>query len=387
MHNNAEDNELSIYRNAVHPSLSMDRVSSLMSKFGIIHRRANEIKEKGVSIHWKTNVKRVNVGTCYYKNETDTFYIRSSCNGGVEFDDTRNVAYMEIERSTVDLRYNTVKLFVKSPADDLHKKKITACSNHMKNTGQSTFFTARIANNSSNEVIIKNETDDMHVFDINGNKEKFIGFKIRFWCWTHCKKGDFSNKNTSIRFMAKLCGENVEDMQTFSNINVQRNPGRGAGVVQKKINYPDPTGEFRPCGSKPTSRHAYHSHPNNGLLNSDVNFIDNGRLLSTRQVRVNIDLPKVFFDILGPGQARVEVEGLKRDIDAMAKNRIQDAINRKIAGNEDLLRDNEILRTAVSNLQHIIVNNNKQSELLQLENNRLSAQLESNAANNVKQNE
>ena len=114
----------------------------------------------------------------------------------------------------------------------------------------------------------------------------------------------------------------------------------------------------------------------NGALGTNINFIDNGRILSARQMRVNIDLPKAFFDILGAGQARVEIEGLKRDIATMVNCRIQDAINRKIAGNEELVRDNEILRTAVNNLQHIIVNNNRQSELLQLENSRLSTKLE-----------
>ena len=132
VHENEQMNHnLAAYRDAVHPSLSLDRVGLLMSKYGIIHRRVNEIKERGFTIHWKTNVKRVNVGTCYYKNETDTFYIRSSCNGGIssvlirtDYDDTRDVAYMEIERGTVDKRYNIIKLSVRSPADDYHKKKL-----------------------------------------------------------------------------------------------------------------------------------------------------------------------------------------------------------------------------------------------------------------------
>ena len=168
----------------------------------------------------------------------------------------------------------------------------------------------------------------------------------------------------------------------YSVINIQRNPGRGAGVIQKKNVFPDPTGKFKNGNQTPLNHLMNQLPPQVGALGGDVSF-DNGRLLSSRQVRLNIGFPKAFFDILGPGQARVEVEGLKRDIEMMTKSRIQDAINRKIAGNDDLVRDNEILRTAVNNLQHIIVNNNRQSERLQLENSKLAAQLEK-AANKDK---
>ena len=115
---------------------------------------------------------------------------------------------------------------------------------------------------------------------------------------------------------------------------------------------------------------------NNNNPRSNISFMDNGRMDTTRRISVNIEIPRSFFDILGPGQARVEIEGVKRDVSAIANWRIQDAIGRKIAGNHDLLHENNLLKTAISNLQHIIVNNNKHAEVLQIENNRLNALLE-----------
>ena len=106
--------------------------------------------------------------------------------------------------------------------------------------------------------------------------------------------------------------------------------------------------------------------------------MESGRPETARQLRLNIDLPKSFFDILGPGQARVEIEGLKREISATTNNRIHDAINRKIASNSDLKKENESLKTVIGNLQHIIVNNNKQAEFMRLENNHLKMLIEDN---------
>ena len=112
------------------------------------------------------------------------------------------------------------------------------------------------------------------------------------------------------------------------------------------------------------------------VFNNNTKFVESGRHEPLRQLNIIVDVPKSFHDILGPGQARVEIDGLKRDISSLANFRIQDAIKRKIAGNQDLVHENSSLKMAVSNLQQIVVNNNRQAEALQVENSRLRMMLE-----------
>ena len=377
------DNDIVAYRNAVHPTISFQRVNQLMKKFGVIHRRVGEINDKGLIMHWKTCTKMVNAGSCYYNEASDTFYIRSSCNAGMlssdNEDSNKNMAYMEIERTTINPKYDTVCLAVLPPDDDYRKKKITTCEKHLKSSGQYTFFTVHNEDNSIRGTISYNHDKDVHKIDISGNTNQFIGFKVRFWCWSLCKKADFSNKHNQIKFMVNLSGIGVEDMVTHTFVNIQSNPGRGAGVVPRRTTIPDCTGPT-PGPSKPILNQLI---PENNNLNNNINFWESGRYGGARKIFVNVEIPKSFFDILGPGQARVEIEGMKRDISMTANWRIQDAINRKIAGNKDLLQENEMLKTAVSNLQHIIINNNRQAECLQFENNRLKMMLEDNGLNNA----
>ena len=367
------DNDVTTYRNAVHPTMSLQRVNQLMKKFGIVHRRVGELNEKGLTMHWRTSKKMINVGNCYYNDTNDTFYIRSSCNAGLRSidheDSNKNMAYMEVERANIDPRYDTISLSVRTPDEDYHKKKINTCDKHLKSSGQYTFFTVHNEDSSMRGSILYNNDEDIHKIDITGNTDRFIGFRIRFWCWSLCKKPDFSNKHKQIRFFVKISGDGVEDLVTHTYINIQSNPGRGAGVAQKRALFPDCTG---PTQNPSTSSK---SHFNN-FPGSRINFLENGRFGDARKIFINVEIPKAFFDILGPGQARVEIEGLKRDINAATNWRVQDAINRKIAGNQDLLQENESLKTAISNLQHIVVSNNRQAECLQIENNQLRTMLE-----------
>ena len=331
-------------------------------------------------MHWRTCTKFVNAGQCYYNEESDTFYLRSSCNGGllsIEYEDsTKDVHYLEIERSAIDKRYNSISLSVRFPEDDYHKVKITTCERHFKSSGQPTFFTVQDLNGK----VQHSNIEDIHSFDISGNDSLFIGFKIRFWCWTACRKGDFSNKHSQIRFIAKLSGPNVEDLCTFTSVNVQRNPGRGAGVVSRRsdsennwhIQNKMVPGNF--CVQLPFNNPGMASRGN-------TNFVESNRHEPLKQLHVIIDIPKSFHDILGPGQARVEIDGLKRDVAAMANFRIQDAIKRKIACNQDLVQENGSLKMAISNLQHIVVNNNRQAEALQVENRRLKQIIEASNGN------
>ena len=104
--------------------------------------------------------------------------------------------------------------------------------------------------------------------------------------------------------------------------------------------------------------------------------MENRRHEPLKQLHILIDIPRSFHDILGPGQARIEIDGLKRDISSLANFRVQDAIKRKIAGNQDLIHENGTLKMAISNLQQIVVNNNRQAEALQVENSRLKMLLE-----------
>ena len=374
-HSNRSDKDIAAYRNAVHPSMSLERIDLLMKKFGVVHRRADEVNEKGMTIHWKTCTKFVNVGQCYYNDGLDTFYLRSSCNGGllsIDYEDsTKDVHCLEIERAKVDKRYKRVSLSVQWPEDDYHKVKITTCEKHFRSSGQPTFFTVQ----DNNGTVSYNAEEDTHSFDISDNNSAFIKFRVRFWCWTSCRKGDFSNKQGQIRFIAKLSGPDVEDMMSFSAINVQRNPGRGAGVVPKRSDNENNwhiANRMVPsnlCGQMPFNGQG-------GVFLNNTNFVENNRNEPLKQLHIFVDIPLSFYDILGYGQAKVEINALKRDIASIANFRIQDAIKRKIAGNQDLVQENGTLRMAISNLQQIVVNNNRQAEALQIENNRLRMLLE-----------
>ena len=101
-----------------------------------------------------------------------------------------------------------------------------------------------------------------------------------------------------------------------------------------------------------------------------------GIILEVKADAVPLNIPKSFLDILGQGQAGVEIEGLKRDVMTLANNRFQDAINRKIAGNNELVRENMLLRSTMGNMQQMNHDLLRRIDLTKLENNRLKVLLE-----------
>ena len=371
---------MTTFRDANHPNLETSRVELLVKKFGTIHKRSNEVLERGLTVHWKTDKRLINMGSCFYRPDADTFYVKSSCNikqnkinGLIEFDEG-GVIYLEIERSRIDRRYDTVSFSVRSPVDDFNKIKIIPCKSHIAQTGVPTFFTIKNAEDNTRGRLVQNNIEDSHQFNIAGNNKQFIAFKVRFWCWNQCKKFQFSNRKAAMRFVVILSGRNVEDITAYSCINVQQNPGRGARVITK---LPDPgQGPSDLNGNQNWNNVVVHnSQLGQQLLNRPqqmnmVNFQDAGQIM-----KINIDIPRTFFESLGIEQARIELEAMKREICSIANNRIHDAVRRKVAGNSELLKENNQLKIMIQSLQNTISGSNAQTDFLMKENDRLVTEL------------
>ena len=349
---------MTTFRNATHPTMDVNRVDMLVKKFGTIHKRVNEVSERGLTIHWKTDKRLINMGTCYYRPDVDTYYVKSSCNmkhcrsnGAIQYDDG-GMIYLEIERSRIDRRYSKIKFSVRSPQDDINKIKIVPCESHAQQTGAITFFSIKAAENDMTCIITQNECEDSHSFDISKNYNQFMAFKLRFWCWNVCKKFQFSNRKASMRFIAILCGENVEDIVAYSNLNVQQNPGRGAQVIKKILDTNPNKNDINGNTSwQSTGPVISTSQLGQSLLQppNRVNFFDSGQTM-----KINVEVPRSFFEALGIEQARIELESIKREICSIANSRINDAIKRKIAANTEILNENGQLKVMIQNLQSTI---------------------------------
>ena len=108
---------------------------------------------------------------------------------------------------------------------------------------------------------------------------------------------------------------------------------------------------------------------NNAQPSNRVNVQDFG------QMKINIDIPRSFFESLGIEQAIIELEALKREICSIANNRIQDAVRRKVAGNNELIDENNRLKIMIQNLRNSISGSDAQTKFLMNENSHLSNEL------------
>ena len=178
-----------------------------------------------------------------------------------------------------------------------------------------------------------------------------------------------------MRFIVILSGRNVEDITAYSCINVQQNPGRGARVITSKL--PDPgQGPSDLNGNQNWNNFTVHkSQLSQQILNGPqqmnmVNFQDAGQVM-----KINIDIPRSFFESLGIEQARIELDAMKREICSIANNRIHDAVRRKVAGNSELINENNQLKIMIQSLQNTISGSGAQTEFLIKENDRLTAEL------------
>ena len=316
------------------------------------------------------------MGICHYRRDMDTFYIRSSCGSRsyVLPENSplpRDVAILELERNQIDTRYTEARFVIKPPSDDHHKAKIVPCGNHKKATGVSTFCTMQAVDKRLPYQLFVKDDEDSHVFGISSSSDQFLQFKIQFWCWSQCQRVNFSNKKNNMRLVCRLTGQGVDDIVVYLTINVQQNPGRGAKVANSLASK---SAEFE---SNPSSNKSWNPgpsiYPNSQLLDpkfretiaprNPVSFQEFGQFL-----KVNIEIPKMFFDALGLEQARIELVGLKRDISTLAYNRLQDSIKRKISGNDSLQKENQYLQTTILDLRQVLSGATHQTNMLLQEN-------------------
>ena len=75
---------------------------------------------------------------------------------------------------------------------------------------------------------------DVVRFDISGEKDKFILFGTSYNCWTSCQKNDFVDKKQQIVFNMKVHNGENDHQITSKFLNIQKNPGRGSGLVKPK---------------------------------------------------------------------------------------------------------------------------------------------------------
>ena len=125
-----------------------------MNRFGHVPAREEEFNLSGYGLYWKVDKKNVNQGTCYYRLDKDTYYVKATGRrhfiGGEIAEigtNPKDVGWLEIIRNHVDTRYNTIEFFVSPPHDDKLKIKIIPCDNHSREHGSTTFFRIDAVNN------------------------------------------------------------------------------------------------------------------------------------------------------------------------------------------------------------------------------------------------
>ena len=362
--------------------MSIERIELLTTRFGIIHQGADEIFQKGCTLHWKTDTRLVNLGNTFYRKDLDTYYLRSSVGSRATSDESyqfREAVHVEFERIRIDPRYENIHFSVRAPVGDINKIKIIPCENHLKSIPVDTFFTIQPFKSNLPMTISKNDEEDIHTFNISTNNDQFIQFKVHFWCWNLCRKHLFSNKRGSMRFVCRMSGPGVEDITVFTKINVQQNPGRGAKVTASTLPKSQLQDANIPSGGYPSALNwantarmlpngqvvSRYGQPNQ-VQRNHVNIVEYGRLM-----KINIELPKRFHEILGPELARTELENLKRDITQMTNNRVGDATRRRSIANDCLVKENMFLKDAMSKLHHSLAGAANQYDYLSRENNDL----------------
>ena len=364
----------------MHPDMSIERIELLSTRFGIIHQGASEIFQKGCTLHWKTDTRLVNLGSAFYRKELDTYYLRSAVGSRAAPEEPfqlKEAVHVEFERNRIDPRYTRIHFSVRAPIGDINNIKIVPCDTHLKSNPVDTFFSIQPFKSNMAKTISKNENEDIHSFDISMNNDQFIPFKVHFWCWNLCRKHLFSDKKGSMRFVCRMSGPDVEDITTFTKINVQQNPGRGAKVTASTL----PKAQLQD-NNIPSYKYAQHWSksakmlPNGQVVNrcrftpqiqrNHVNIVEVGQL-----VKINIELPKRFQEILGPDLAKEEIAILKRDIIMMANNRVSDATRKRSIANDNLINENMFLKNSMNNLHHSLAGAANQFNFVTMENNDL----------------
>ena len=319
----------------------------LIHRYGTVHERANTIDTHNLAMHWKQDARMVNQGRTYYHRETDTFYIKTAKDTVFKNQDgsyAGDSLSLDVERKIIDSNYTKLVFSVGPPVSDVDNNKIVPCEYHIREKGINTFFTILDSSNDTLPRLEQGAKEDCWVFDISNRMEQFLTYKVKFWCGTACTKSKFSDKKDNLVFNVTLRGDNVKDIRISVCFNAQQNPGRGAHVVNtgkpslpsKVITIDMPSYSWQAIDgsnlqANPTTSKFKQQNP--------ITFTDLGS-----KIRMELELPKNFAQILGATQASHELEALQRDIAYTVQHRIKDAFLRKTMANEELLRNNTMMQ-------------------------------------------
>ena len=328
-----------------------------MNRFGHVPIREEEFNLSGYGLYWKVDKKNVNQGTCYYRSDTDTYYVKATGRKhfiGGEIAETgtnpRDVGWLEIIRNHVDTRYNTIEFFVSPPHDDKLKIKIIPCDNHAREHGSTTFFRIDAVNNlTTNRSFSCHEDYDIYQFKIGKNTDQSLAFRLQFFCWTMCKRASFSNKRDDLLLNVILRGPGMDNIKLSCSLNIQQNPGRGSGVVgSAKKTIQNLQSTWNPWNNGMPQQFPRF----NTMIQPNMTFQN-----LNHRIRLELDVPQNFQLILGEIQTKIELDNLQRDINILVTNRLNDAVSKKILisekttkRNEELMAENNQLKRMNQNL-------------------------------------
>ena len=344
-----------------------------MNRFGHVPAREEEFNLSGYGLYWKVDKKNVNQGTCYYRLDKDTYYVKATGRrhfiGGEIAEigtNPKDVGWLEIIRNHVDTRYNTIEFFVSPPHDDKLKIKIIPCDNHSREHGSTTFFRIDAVNNlTTNRSFSSHDDYDIYQFRIGKNTDQSLAFRLQFFCWTMCKRASFSNKRDDLLLNVIMRGPGMDPIKLSCSLNIQQNPGRGSGAVGSSKK----TIQNAPHAWNAWSAGTPHYPGNNTMIQPNMTFQN-----LNHRIRLELDVPQNFQLILGEIQTKIELDNLQRDINMLVINRLNDAINRKILveerttkRNEELIAENNQLKRMNQNLgQTALVTYNNGVKIMKL---------------------
>ena len=361
------------------PSWNMEYYMLLIHRFGVVHEKANSIDTHNLSMHWKQDARMVNQGRTYYHKETDTFYMKTAKDVAFKNMDgsySSDTIHLDVERKIIDSDYTKLAFSVGPPPSDIDNNKIVPCEVHRRENRIETFFTILDSVKDTQPTLEIGAKEDCWVFDITNRMEQFLSYRIKFWCGTACTKSKFSDKKDNLTFNVTLRGDNVKDIRIYTSFNAQQNPGRGAHVVNpgkptlpsKVISIDMPSYSWQAIDGR--NLQANPTASKDRKPQNPITFTDMGS-----KIRMELELPRNFAQILGATQASHELEALQRDIAYTVQHRIKDAFLRKTLANEELLRNNSMMQNINMGLRQSLAQTKRNLQFVCHENDKANDRL------------
>lgn len=330
-----QDAEIGRLHRAAFPTVSPNRLAMIYGRFGHIPAREKDFEKMGCSIYWKTDRRWVNQGNCFYNQTNDVYYHRSTRRELFPTGEMspRDVAQLEIGRTTLDPGYTHLTFYVSPPPGDAFKRKIVPCDNHFRESGHRTFLGVEAVTLSTPPQIFEKEKYDLFQFDIRGCSETFLLFRVQFYCWTVCKRIHFSNKKENLIFNAVFSGSNLPNVCLTSTINIQQNPGRGSSSTAMNKSIPNINSTWA-ANSEQFLQTMRSKAGSEGTITVHNEF---------DVCNIRIEIPPNFHLIMGATHTTMVMDEIKRDVQFLVEGKLNDAVARKPTSNPELLKRKEEL--------------------------------------------